>query len=84
MSIGGSRPPLGAGPGCEKKTKTVKNFQDQDRSSFEIFGSRPRPGIIGTKTETGNYSASKNIPLSPSLIILFFIFPKSYNYISSE
>ena len=68
--------------------KTGKIFRDQDRdqnqSSFETSGSRPRPGIIETKTETGNYSASKNKSLSPSLINIFFIFPKSCNYNSSE
>ena len=40
--------------------KTGKFFRDQDRSSFETFGSRPTPGGIETKTETGNYSVSKN------------------------
>ena len=59
------------------ETKTAKFYRDQDRSSFETFGSRPRPEIIETKTKTGNYLASKNIFISPSLINLFFIFPKN-------
>ena len=52
-------------------------LRDQDRLSFETFGSRPRPGIIETKTEaeTGNYSASKNTFIPPSFS-LFFIFQK--------
>ena len=68
----------------EIKTKTF--FRDQDRSFSETFGLRPRPGIIETKIETGNYSVSKNKPkcASPLLINLFVIFPKSYNDISSK
>ena len=62
--------------------KTAKFFRVQDRLSFETFGSRPRSGIIETKTETGNYSDFKNKSISPSLINLFFIFPK--NCISSK
>ena len=57
------------------RLKTGKIFRDLDQSFFETFGSRPRPEI--TKTETGNYSTSKNRPksISPSLIDSFFIFP---------
>ena len=64
------------------RSRPEKFFRDQNRSSFEIFGLRPRPEII--KTETGNYPASKKNFISPNLINLFFIFPKSYNYVSSK
>ena len=52
--------------------KTGQFFRDQNRSTFETFGSRPKAGIIEIKTETGNYPASKNKSLPPSLINLFF------------
>ena len=54
----------------ETKIETAKFSQDQDRSFFETFGSRP--GII----ETGNYLASKNKFISPGLINLFLFFQK--------
>ena len=60
------------------KIKTAKFFRDhdrdQDQSSFETFGLRPRPGII--ETETGNYAASKHKSVLSSLINLFLYFHK--------
>ena len=54
--------------------------RDQDRSSFETFGSRPRPEIIDTKTETGNYLASKNKIYITKFNQFFFYFSKKLHF----
>ena len=62
---------LASSVGVETTCFEIKNgnfFPDQHRWFFEIFGSRPKPGII----KTGNYLTSKNESISPSLTNLFF------------